>query len=205
MGGRAGILCARGRRGHDSAEGHCRVMKPLRAKSLGKRGKSERLRTSYSGRGAWRNSDLQVRLRWRRLVLREELVSPERFCQRKGLSRAQLQELERRGQVFSVRIGRKRYFPAALADGSLTQRRLQRLAKSLPSTMPSIAKYLFLVGRKGSLGDKSPVQSLRRGKRFRVALRLADNEADEVLRAKALRRGTIRSSLPFRPKIILAL
>lgn len=125
-----------------------------------------------SNLGSWRYSDLQVRLRRRRLVHREELLSPSRFCRRKGISHTRLLELERRGKVFSVEIDHKRYLPALFADRSLNQRRLAKLLRRLPSRASPIAKYLFFVARRGSLGDKSPLQSTRRARRFRLALRL---------------------------------
>ncbi|WP_415765571.1 type II toxin-antitoxin system ParD family antitoxin [Paraburkholderia sp. J10-1] len=70
--------------------------------------------------------------------------------------------------------------------------------------MSPIAKYLLLIGRRGSLGDKSPVQAVRRGKRFRVALRLADSEAAEVRLSKALRAGELSGpASPFDGKAFL--
>ena len=133
------------------------------------------------------NSEWRVRWRRRQLVRRGELLSPRQFCEQRGISRAALVQLAQRGQVFSVKIGGKPYIPAVLADRSVDQRRLGELMRRLPCVMPPMEKYFFFVGRRGSLGDKSPVQAVRRGKRFRVALRLADSEADEVRLAQALR------------------
>jgi hypothetical protein len=107
-----------------------------------------------------------------------------------------LVRLARRGQVFSVRVGGKQYIPAVLADRSLDRRRLEQLLRRLPYGMPAMEKYFFVVGRRGSLGDKSPAQAVRRGKRFRVALRLADSEADEVRPAKAITAGELSGRFP---------
>ncbi|MEM5299908.1 hypothetical protein VSR82_37265 [Burkholderia sp. JPY481] len=133
------------------------------------------------------NAEWRIRVRRRRLAHRGELLSPAEFCRRKGISLARLPELERRGQVFSVVIDRKQYLPAMFANCSFNRSRLEKLLRRLPPRMSPIAKYLFFVARRGSLGDKSPLQSTRRGKQYRVALRLADAEADEVRlrRAKA--------------------
>ncbi len=159
--------------------------------------------TSISVHGAWQHPSLHVRIRRRRLVHRGELLSPRLFCEQRAISRAMLVRLARRGQVFSVRVGGKQYIPAVLADSSLDRRRLEQLLRRLPSSMPPIAKYLFLIGRRGSLGDKSPVHSVRRGKRFRVALRLADSEADEMRRAKAGRAGELSGPVsPFDRKTL---
>ncbi len=144
---------------------------------------------SISVRGAWRNSSLQVRMRRRRLVRRGELLSPERFCQKAGISRSCLLYLVQCGELFSVPVGNWRYFPAVLADNSLDRHRLGKLLRPLPVGMTPIAKYFFLVSRRGSLGDKSPVQATRRAKRYRVALRIANAEMDTVVLRMALKAG----------------
>ncbi|MBN3854038.1 hypothetical protein G3N59_11670 [Paraburkholderia sp. Ac-20340] len=105
-------------------------------------------------------------------------MSSDRFRRKFGLSHARLQDMERRGELFSVPIGNNRYFPAVLADKSLDRHRLRKLLQRLPPAMPSMEKYLLLVSRRGSLADKSPLQSTRRAKRYRIALRVADAEAD---------------------------
>jgi len=127
----------------------------------------------------WQNSAWRVRQRRRQLARHGKLLSPMQFCEQKGISRDRLLELERRGKVFAVVVDQKRYFPAVLADNSLDQRRLGKLLRRLPSAMPPMSKYLFLGGRRGSLADKSPLQATRRGKRYRVALRLAESIASE--------------------------
>ena len=118
-----------------------------------------------------------------------QFLSPSRFCHRKGISHTRLLELDRCGEVFSVVIDHRRYFPAVLADGSLNRPRLRRLLGRLPYGMPPIAKYFFLIGRRGSLADKSPLQATRRAKRYRIALRIADAEADLVRLQTALNAG----------------
>lgn len=123
--------------------------------------------------------DGNVRRRRRQLVRSRELLAPRLFCRQKGISCARLLQLELRGEVFSVIVGRKPYFPAVLAEGSLDQHRLKKLLKRLAPDIPPIAKYLFLVGRRGSLGDKSVLHAMRSGKRYRMALRLAANIASD--------------------------
>jgi hypothetical protein len=122
--------------------------------------------TTPEDRICWQNSEWRIRLRRRQLVRRGELLSPRLFCVRKDISPACLLELHRRGKVFSVGFDRKRYFAAVLADSSFDQRRLEKLPRHLPPTMRLIVKYLFLVGRRGSLGSKSPLQAMRRAKRL---------------------------------------
>ncbi|MGF6976573.1 hypothetical protein QFZ94_005023 [Paraburkholderia sp. JPY465] len=73
-----------------------------------------------------------------------------------GISHARLLELGRRGEVFSVVIDHQRYFSAVLAEGSLDQRRVEKILRRLSARTTAMAKYLFVVGRRASLGDKSP-------------------------------------------------
>lgn len=145
--------------------------------------------TASKARGSSQNSEWRVRWRRRQLVRRGELLSPPLFCQQRGISRARLLQLERREELFSVKVGRKLYFPAVLAESSLDRCRIRKLLRLLPSSMPPMAKYLFLTGRRGSLGDKSPLQSTRRAKRYHVALRIADAEADAVRVERTLKAG----------------
>jgi hypothetical protein len=95
-------------------------------------------------------------------VFKGELLSTEAFCGKACISRNRVLYLTRRGEIFALQIGTMRYFSAVLADKSLDRHRLSKLLRRLPSGTAPIAQYLFLVGRKGFLGDKSPVQSVQR-------------------------------------------
>ncbi|MFL9913965.1 hypothetical protein PQR75_00860 [Paraburkholderia fungorum] len=108
---------------------------------------------------------------------------PVEFCRRKGISREELLRQERCGDVFSVNIKGQTYYPAVLADKSFEQRRLVKLLRRFGPRVPSMERFLQLVNRRGSLGGKTPLQALRREKRFRLALRIADNLSDEYRRS----------------------
>jgi hypothetical protein len=138
----------------------------------------------WSQNSAWR-----TRLRRHKLVRNGVLLTPAQFCRQRGISSAHLVRLERQRDVFVVTVDRKRYFPAMFADCSFNQRRLAKLLRRLPIRMPPIATYLFFASRRGSLGDKSPLQTTRRARRFRVALRIADNESDIERLQAALKAG----------------
>jgi hypothetical protein len=107
------------------------------------------------------------------------LLTATQFCRRRGVSSAQLVLAQRRGIVFSLCVHRKRYYPASLADRSVDRYRLDKLMRRLTTHVPPAARFDFLITRRGSLGDKIPLQALRRGKRYRVALRVADSLASE--------------------------
>ncbi|SIT45668.1 hypothetical protein BN2475_580039 [Paraburkholderia ribeironis] len=53
--------------------------------------------------------------------------------------------------------------------------------RRLTPHVPAIVVFDLLVSRRGSLGDKTVLQAMHRGKRFRLALRIADSLVDEYL------------------------
>lgn len=63
-------------------------------------------------------------------------------------------------------------YPAVLAKPAFIRRRLGRLLRRLPTWLPPLIKYDTLTARRGSLGDKSPAQIVRRGDGYRRSLRL---------------------------------
>lgn len=132
-------------------------------------------RVGYTHAGTRRDLERCAARNRRRLVRAGALLLPGEFCLRKDISREELVRQERRGDIFSVEIEGRTYFPAVLADKSFGKRRLATLLRLLRPSVPPMARYLLLVSRRGSLGDKTPLQATRRGKRYRVALRLADD------------------------------
>ena len=115
----------------------------------------------------------------RRLVRNGALLSTNAFCRRRGISPAHLVRLERQGDVFAVTIDHKAYYPAVLADTSHDMHRLANLCRQLGQHVPAMTRYHFFVTRWVSLGKKTPLQALHRGRRYAWALRKADGVADE--------------------------
>ncbi|MBB5427484.1 hypothetical protein HDG40_005663 [Paraburkholderia sp. JPY158] len=108
----------------------------------------------------------------RNLVRKGELLPEAEFCRQRGISRAQLALLLKRREAFAVTVKYRKCYPAVLAGPSLTRRRLTKLLEQLPPWLPPLIKYDLLTARRGSLGDKSPVQLVHRGDGYRRALRL---------------------------------
>ncbi|WP_172170304.1 helix-turn-helix domain-containing protein [Paraburkholderia elongata] len=108
--------------------------------------------------------------RWRRRkVQRGEFLSAQAFCRQRGVSPAELRRLGRRGDVFGVEIAHRRYYPAVLASVSGVQlSRLDRLCRRL-RPLPAWLRWDTLTAPRGSLGDRSVMQSLSRGARYRRA------------------------------------
>jgi hypothetical protein len=107
------------------------------------------------------------------------LLSTNAFCRRRGISPAHLVRLERQGDVFAVTIDHKAYYPAVLADTSHDMHRLAKLCRQLGQHVPAMTRYHFFVTRWVSLGKKTPLQALHRGRRYAWALRKADGVADD--------------------------
>jgi len=57
--------------------------------------------------------------------------------------------------------------------------RLAKLCRQLGPLVPAMTRYHFFVTRWVSLGKKTPLQALHRGRRYAWALRKADGVADE--------------------------
>ena len=131
-----------------------------------------------------------ARLVRRRFVRKGILLSAEAFCQRRVISRDELVRQERSGEVFVMVVDGTRHYPAFLADNILNRHRLTKLLRRMPPALPPELLFDLFMARRGSLGDKSPLQAIRRGARYRVAMRLADSLAEEYRRG--LNRGTRR-------------
>jgi hypothetical protein len=127
----------------------------------------------------WHNVRRRAVRTRRKLACKGVFLSGDAFCQRSGSSRTQLVREERRGGLFNLRISRETYAPAVLADNSLDKHRLAKLLRRMAPYVPAIGRYDLLVSRRGPLGGKTALEATRRGKRYRVALRLADSVASE--------------------------
>jgi len=127
----------------------------------------------------WQNVERRAARARRRLVRNGALLSTNAFCRRRGISPAHLVRLERQGDVFAVTIDHKAYYPAVFADTSHDMHRLAKLCRQLGPHVPAMTRYHFFVTRWVSLGKKTPLQALHRGRRYAWALRKADGIADE--------------------------
>jgi hypothetical protein len=127
----------------------------------------------------WRAARQRAKRVYMTFLRKGMLLTATQFCRRRGVSSAQLVLAQRGGIVFSLCIHRKHYYPASLADSSVDWYRLDKLMRRLAMHVPPATRFDFLITRRGSLGDKNPLQALRRGKRYRVALRVADSLASE--------------------------
>lgn len=128
----------------------------------------------------------------RRIVRGGVLLRANAFCIRKGISCQKLLRLLRKREVFSMTVDGVPHYPAALAGGRIQGRRISKLLRRMPVVLPSELLFDLLHTRRASLGNKSPLQTIRRRKQFRIALRVADCLADEFCKAHRVVRMRVK-------------
>ncbi|MFL9889899.1 MULTISPECIES: hypothetical protein [Paraburkholderia] len=95
----------------------------------------------------------------REMIASGELVTPTEFRMRIGVSEKRLAKWVAEGSVFAVDVEEGEYFPALLADPKLDRVRLQVICRIVAPAPPNL-RLGFLTSRRGSLGDRSPVDML---------------------------------------------
>lgn len=96
------------------------------------------------------------------LLESKEIITAEELLASLGISENALREAIRDGVVFSVDFKGVNYFPAFFADPELDLKQLARVAKPLHG-LSGWHKLFFFTSRKGSLGDLTPLEALKRG------------------------------------------
>lgn len=98
-----------------------------------------------------------ARLQWTR---DGTLLSPEAFAARRGITPAELDQLEARGQLFSLAVGGARWYPAELLrmsafDGAA-------LCETLGELEPT-EKLIFVMRVHGALGGSTAADAIAAG------------------------------------------
>lgn len=96
------------------------------------------------------------------LIERKEIITAEELRASLGISENALSKAILDGVVFSVDFKGVNYFPAFFADPELDWKRLARVAKPLHG-LSGWHKWFFFTSPKGSLGDLTPLEALKRG------------------------------------------
>jgi excisionase family DNA binding protein len=73
----------------------------------------------------------------------------------------------RHGSVFSVTVEGRQYYPAFFVSSGVSLRVFEKIAHAL-GPMDAWTKWDFFTSRRGSLGDRSPLELLTRGETKRV-------------------------------------
>ncbi|MGF6931202.1 hypothetical protein OKW41_000341 [Paraburkholderia sp. UCT70] len=108
----------------------------------------------------------------REMIANGELVAPTDFKKRIGISEKRLAALLNDGGVFTVEVDEVSYIPALLAEPAHNRKRLQAICRII-ATAPPISRLDFLTSRRGSLGDRSPLEMLESDDDFKSLRRLA--------------------------------
>ena len=103
------------------------------------------------------------------------LVTSGVFAEACGVTRQALDQAVERGELFSVKHGNKRFYPAALM--SLGRADVALVSKSLGHAAPE-EKLVFWLRPQGALAGRTAVQAVAEGKGARVA-QLAQDWAEE--------------------------
>ncbi|MFC0695197.1 hypothetical protein [Paraburkholderia humisilvae] len=115
----------------------------------------------------------QQALRARRdMVANGELISEADFRQRLGVTEGRLSSLLADGSLFTLEVDGAVYYPAQLADQTHNRSRLQAICRIIASA-PADSRLGFLSSRRGSLGDRSPLDMLENDDDFKSLSRLA--------------------------------
>lgn len=103
------------------------------------------------------------------MIRKRELLESAAFATRLGWTRQALSKALAARRVFFIEHRGARYFPAFYADKRYDRRQLEATTKLL-GDLPGGAKLQFFLNTRGSLGKRTPLQALERG-------RLADVKA----------------------------
>ncbi|MGE8160411.1 hypothetical protein ACQKRQ_09640 [Paraburkholderia sp. NPDC080076] len=114
----------------------------------------------------------------REMIANGELLTPTEFKKRIGLSEKRLARLVAEGSVFTVDVDETAYFPALLADPLLNRKRLQTICRIIFPAEP-MSRLDFLTSRRGSLGNRRPLDMLDSDDNFKSLSRLAEAWAAE--------------------------
>ena len=102
----------------------------------------------------------------REMIASGELISEADFRQRLGVTPRRLIKLLTDGSVFTLEVDNVEYYPALLAEPGIDHNRLQAVCRIIVPAPPD-SRLDFLTSRRGSLGDRSPLQMLSNDSDFK--------------------------------------
>lgn len=103
------------------------------------------------------------------------LVPSQDFVDKWGLTRQALEQAVGRSELFSLKIGNKRYYPSAVLN--LSREDVSLVCKALGRAEPN-EKLLFWLRKHGGMGGKTVAQAIAAGQVERAA-QIADDWAEE--------------------------
>ena len=97
------------------------------------------------------------------LVRAGELLPAAEMWTKLGITRQGLSKAVKAGNYFTVDVGPKAYYPAFYTSTDIDRKALTSVS-ALLGQLPGWSKWQFFTTRKGSLGDVTPLDALRKGK-----------------------------------------
>jgi hypothetical protein len=114
----------------------------------------------------------------RELVANGELISEADLRHRLSVTPLHLSKLLADGSAFTMEVDGAEYYPALLADSTHNRERLQAICLII-APAPADSRLGFLTSRRGSLGDRSPLDMLDSDNDFKSLSRIAAARAAE--------------------------
>ena len=120
----------------------------------------------------------QQSLQRAREISAEMLLSSTDMAERLPMTKQALSHALKARRIFTLRDEKGRQvYPAFFADRSLDRKQLEHVSKAL-GDLPGAAKWDFFMSPRLSLGKKTPLQALKKGK-FDAVMTAANTFADE--------------------------
>jgi hypothetical protein len=101
-----------------------------------------------------------------------ELILEDEFLKRLCVTKQRLSSLLADGSIFTLEVDGAEYYPALLADPSVARERLQAICRIIAPAPPD-SRLGFLTSRRGSLGDRRPLDMLDSDDDFKALSRRA--------------------------------
>ena len=108
----------------------------------------------------------------RKMIADGELLGAADFAARWQVSRQAVSKAALANRIFAIELSGERYFPAFLLDPRYDRPQLSAVCHAL-GDLPGTSKLQFFLSRKGSLGNRTPLQALATGQ-YRQALAAAE-------------------------------
>ena len=103
----------------------------------------------------------------KQLVSRGQLLPAAEIWNALGMTRQALNKALSSGRIFTVDVGANQYYPAFYLSQDIDRKTLAKITQLL-GTLPGWSKWQFFTTRKGSLGDITPLEALKRGELEKV-------------------------------------
>jgi hypothetical protein len=125
------------------------------------------------------HDDLEAERYRRQLVENGLLIDPQTLQRALSLTAGDIADAAREGRLFRIDVGEEQYYPAFFVSKTVPLAVLQSVSIAL-EPLSDWQKWDFFTARRGSLGDRSPLEALAVGQ-IELVMARARSFRDEVL------------------------